>query len=563
MLKQRGRLQLPGLAQLRHYQPAWLAGDLLAGVTVAAYLVPQCMAYGELAGVGPIAGLWAIMPAMLLYAVLGSSPQLSVGPESTTAIMTAAVVGPLAESASDYALLAAMLALLVGLICIGGAIAGLGFLANLLSRPILVGYMGGVAILMMVGQLGKISRMDLAASSVGGQLQEFFSQLDQIHWPTLILSGLVLAFLLGLQRWRPNAPGPLLAVLLATAAVWLLHLEQVGVAVVGEIPAGLPQLVLPVLSGQALTPLVAAAMGIAVVGYSDTILTARAFASRRHNPIDANQELLALGVVNLGAGLLQGFPISSSGSRTAIGDAMGSKSQGFSLVALVVLLLVLLVLKPVLALFPKAALGAIVIYAAIKLIDVAELLRLQRFRRSELLLALTTTVGVLTTDLLVGVAIAISLSVIDLFARIANPHDAVLGKVPGLPGRHDIDDWPGAVTIPGLVLYRYDAPLCFANAENFKRRALAAIEAETAPVMWFVLDTEAVVNIDITAIDMLEALHNELAERSITLALTRVKQDLYRQLKKTPLVEKIGPERIFLTLHTAIEGFEQYRQHSG
>jgi sulfate permease, SulP family len=563
VLKQRGRLQLPGLTQLRHYQPAWLAGDLLAGVTVAAYLVPQCMAYGELAGVGPIAGLWAIMPAMLLYAVLGSSPQLSVGPESTTAIMTAAVVGPLAESASDYALLAAMLALLVGLICIGGAIAGLGFLANLLSRPILVGYMGGVAILMMVGQLGKISRMDLAASSVGGQLKEFFSQLDQIHWPTLILSGLVLAFLLGLQRWRPNAPGPLLAVLLATAAVWLLHLEQVGVAVVGEIPAGLPQLVLPVLSGQALTPLVAAAIGIAVVGYSDTILTARAFASRRHNPIDANQELLALGVVNLGAGLLQGFPISSSGSRTAIGDAMGSKSQGFSLVALVVLLLVLLVLKPVLALFPKAALGAIVIYAAIKLIDVAELLRLHRFRRSELLLALTTTVGVLTTDLLVGVAIAISLSVIDLFARIANPHDAVLGKVPGLPGRHDIDDWPGAVTIPGLVLYRYDAPLCFANAENFKRRALAAIEAETAPVMWFVLDTEAVVNIDITAIDMLEALHDELAERSITLALTRVKQDLYRQLKKTPLVEKIGPERIFLTLHTAIEGFEQYRQRSG
>jgi len=550
------RLPMPGLHRLLTYRRDWLRGDVLAGVTVAAYLIPQCMAYGELAGVGPVAGLWAILPPMLIYAVLGSSPQLSVGPESTTAVMTAAAIAPLlVGSSQSYSTLAALLALLVGLVCIAGSLLRLGFLANLLSKPILIGYMAGVALIMIGGQLGKISGMAIASNNIFGQFGEFLRQLDQIHPPTFLLSLLVLAFLFGVQRrWR-TAPGPLLAVLLATTAVALLGLDRQGIAVVGEIPAGLPQLALPPVALSELPPLLAAAVGIAVVGYSDNVLTARAFATRNGYEINANQELLALGAANLGAGLVQGFPVSSSASRTVIGDSLGNKSQLFSLVAFVVVIGVLLFLQPLLALFPKAALGAIVIYAATKLIEIPELMRLKRFRRSEFLLAIATLFGVLLTDILVGVAIAVGLSVIDLFARITHPHDAVLGTVPDVPGLHDIDDWPGATTIPGLVIYRYDAPLCFANAEDFRRRALGAIAAERVPVEWFVLNTEAIVEIDITAADMLLEFCDELASRHITFALARVKQDLYAQLRRAGVLEKIGADRIYLTLHTAIAGF--------
>ncbi|WP_306466970.1 SulP family inorganic anion transporter [Thermoleptolyngbya sichuanensis] len=548
---------MPGLHRLRAYRRDWLRGDVLAGATVAAYLIPQCMAYGELAGVGPVAGLWAILPPMLIYAVLGSSPQLSVGPESTTAVMTAAAIAPLlASSPQSYPTLAALLALLVGLVCIAGSLLRLGFLANLLSKPILIGYMTGVALIMIGGQLGKISGVAIQSDNVFGQFGEFFSQLDQIHRPTFLLSLLVLSFLFGIQRrWR-TAPGPLLAVLLATTAVALLDLERQGLAVVGEIPAGLPHLALPLASLSELPSLLGAAVGIAVVGYSDNVLTARAFATRNGYEINANQELLALGAANLGTGLMQGFPVSSSGSRTVIGDSLGSKSQLFSLVAFGVVIVVLLFLQPLLALFPKAALGAIVIYAATKLIEIPELKRLRRFRQSEFLLAIATLFGVLLTDILVGVAIAVGLSVIDLFARITRPHDAVLGTVPDVPGLHDIDDWPGATTIPGLVIYRYDAPLCFANAEDFKQRALGAIAAERVPVEWFVLNTEAIAEIDITAADMLSEFCDELASRHITFALARVKQDLYAQLRRSGLLEKIGTDQIYLTLHTAIAGFE-------
>ncbi len=552
---------MPGLARLQHYSPTWLRGDVLAGITVAAYLIPQCMAYGELAGVGPVAGLWAMMPPMVLYTLFGSSPQLSVGPESTTAVMTAAAVAPLvANSPNSYPVLAAVLACLVGVLCLIGYVARLGFLANLLSKPILIGYMAGVAVIMIAGQLGKISGIAIESESIFGQFFEFLSRLNEVHWPTLGLAAFVLVFLFTVQSRFPTSPGPLLAVLVATAAVWLFKLDQAGVAVVGLIEAGLPSPLIPAVGWSEVRTMIGAAAGIAIVGYSDNVLTARAFAARNRYKVDANQELLALGVSNFGAGLMQGFPISSSGSRTVIGDSLGSRSQVFSLVGLVVLLIVLLFLRPVLALFPKPALGAIVIYAATKLIEVPEFLRLRRFRRRELVLALITTIGVLFTDLLMGVSLAVALSVIDLFTRISNPHDAVMGETPSVPGLHDIADWPDATTIPGLVIYRYDAPLFFANVENFKRRALAAIEAEKTPVEWFVLNADAIPDIDITAADMLMEFHDELAARGITMTLARVKQDLYAQLRKSRLLDTLGPDRIYFTLHSAIAGFEQ-RSH--
>lgn len=553
---------IPGLQRLRSYPLSWLTGDVLAGVTVAAYLIPQCMAYGELAGVQPIAGLWAILPPIVLYALFGSSPQLSIGPESTTAVMTAAAIAPLvAHDSSNYANLTALLACAVGIVCLMGYVARLGFLADLLSKPILVGYMAGVAIIMITGQLSKIGGLSVHADKAFGQTLEFLGKMHQVHWPTLMLALVVLIFLFVVQRLFPNAPGPLLAVLLATGLVAGLHLEQHGVAVVGTIPAGFPHLALPDLSAPHLKTIFASAIGIAIVGYSDNVLTARSFAVRHQYKIDANQELLALGLANLGNGLMQGFPVSSSGSRTVIGDSLGSKSQVFSLVALVVVVGVLLFLRPLLALFPKAALGAIVIFAAIKLIEVAEFHRLYHFRRTEFVLALTTVVGVLLTDILAGVGIAVGLSVIDLFARVARPHDAVLGQVPDLPGLHDIEDWEGATTIPGLVIYRYDAPLCFANVENFKKRAWDAIKAEKMPVEWFVLNTEAIVEVDLTAIDALEEFQAELAANHITFALARVKQNLYAQLKRSGLLQKIGPDHIFLTLHTAIAAFQAYQQN--
>ncbi|MEB3166226.1 MAG: sulfate permease [Cyanobacteriota bacterium] len=551
------RDRLPGLSRLRAYRSAWWRGDVLAGVTVAAYLVPQCLAYGELAGVPPIHGLWATLPALLLYALLGSSPQLSVGPESTTAVMTAAAIAPLAAGDPQAAAgLASLLALLVSLVCVLAATARLGFLADLLSRPILVGYMSGVAILMITSQLGRICGIHLRSTAIPAQLLELLRRAGEIHLPTLLLALGVLLFLRLMQRLAPGAPGPLLAVLLSVAVVSLGHLEQRGVAVIGSIPAGLPRLSLPPAAPvDSLPYLLSAALGIAVVGTSDNVLTARAFAARSGDRIDAAQELLALGAANLGNALLQGFPVSSSGSRTAIGDALGSRSQLHSLVALVMVLLVLLALRPVLALFPRAALGAVVIAAALRLIDRAAFARMRRFKSSEFRLALITMAGVLFTDILVGVGLAVALSVIDLFARLMRPNDAVMGRVPNLAGLHDVTDWEGASTIPGLVIYRYDAPLCFANAGHFQERALAAIAAEPQPVEWFVLNAEAIVEIDITAADALLELADTLAARGIVVGLARVKQDLLQQLERAGIVERIGRDRFFPTLPTAVAAF--------
>lgn len=406
-------------------------GDLLAGLTVAAYLIPQCLAYGELAGLPPVAGLWAMLPAMLLYPLLGSSPQLSVGPETSTALMTAAV--------------ASLLALVVGLLCALGAGLRLGFLADLLSKPILVGYLAGVAVLMVCGQLHALTCTGLRADTLVEAVQQRLIVQGSVHGPTLALAAAALALMLALRRWAPAWPGPLVAVLLATAAVPLLHLEQRGVALIGAIPAGLPWPRLPSVAGSLddLQPLLAGGLGIALVGYSDTVLTGRGFAHRSGERLEANQELLALAAVNLGSALFQGFPVSSSNTRTALADVAGCRSQRYALVAAGVTLLVLLGLRPLLSQFPRPVLAAIVVYAALRLIDPEAFLRLWRFRPSECLLALGTLAGVLLTGLLTGVALAVGLSVVALFGRLVRPHAAVMGEVPGLAGFHDVADWEG------------------------------------------------------------------------------------------------------------------------
>jgi SulP family sulfate permease len=554
------RSVLPGVWVLAGYRRRWLRGDLIAGVTVAAYLVPQVLAYATVAGLPPVSGLWAIVPALAVYAVLGSSRLLSVGPESTTALMTAVVVGPLAGGdPARYAGLAAGLAVLVGLLCLVCWAARLGFVADLLSKPILVGYLAGVALIMMVGQLGKLTGVPVRGEAFFTQLASFLGHLPQVHVITLLFAAVVLAFLFLLQWRLPTAPGPLLAVLLATVAVAAFGLDRHGIHVIGRIPSGLPVPALPPIG--ALRDLALPALGVLLVGYTDNVLTARAFATRHDGEVNANQELLALGAANIGSGLLHGLPVSSSGSRTALADASGARTQLYSLVALACVVATLLFLGPLLTRFPSAALGAIVVYAAVRLIDLTGFRRLAAFRRSELLLALGSLAGVLVFDILYGILLAVGLSVAEMLSRVARPHDAIQGLVPGLAGMHDIDDYPAARTVPGLIVYRYDSPLFFANADNFRQRALAAVDEHAGPVAWFILNTEANVEVDITALDALDALRRELDRRGIVFALARVKQDLLDDLDAFGLTAKIGPERIFPTLPTAVAGYEEWRRH--
>ncbi|WP_371674278.1 sulfate permease [Streptomyces sp. NBC_00289] len=550
---------VPGLVSLLGYRRSWLTGDLLAGVTVAAYLVPQVMAYAGVAGLPPVAGLWAILPALATYALFGSSRLLSVGPESTTALMTATVVAPLAAGdAGRYAALAAALAVTVGLLCLVARAVRLGFLADLLSRPVLIGYLAGVACIMMVDQLPKLTGVPTTGTDFFPQLWFFVSHLTDAHPATVVFSAITLVFLLLMARYVRAVPGPLVAVVLGTAAVVAFDLDgRYGLKVIGEVPSGLPSLAVPDLSE--LPRLVLPALGVLLVAYTDFILTARAFTGHDDGPgLDANQEFLALGAANLGAGVLHGFPVSSSASRTALASSAGARSQAYSLVAGAVVLAVLLFLSPLLTRTPSAVLGALVVYAAVRMIDLAGFRRLASFRRRELLLALGCLAGVLALDILYGVIVAVGLSVAELLTRVARPHDAVEGLVPGVAGMHDIDDYPRARTIPGLLVYRYDSPLFFANAENFRRRALAAVGEQTEPVRWFVLNTEANVEVDITALDAVEELRRELVGRDVVFCLARVKQELLADLEAYGLVDSVGRERIFPTLPTAVAAYRAW-----
>jgi sulfate permease, SulP family len=544
---------------LRGYQRSWLRGDLLAGVTVAAYLVPQVMAYAEVAGLPAITGLWAAVAPLVAYAIFGSSRQLSVGPESSTALMTAAAVTVLvAGDQQNYAGTAAALALAVGAICLVCWLARLGFLANLLSHPVLIGYMAGIALLMIVSQLGKVSGIAVEGDSVLSELRFFVAHLGQVHLPTLLVAAGTFALLVALQRLLPRWPGPLIAMVLAAVAVAVLHLDQLGVKTVGTVPRGLPPASIPDFSTIDVGTLLPAALGVTIVAYTDNVVTGRAFAARRREVIDARQEFLALGAANLGAGLFSGFPVSSSGSRTVIGDAVGSRTQLYSLVTAAIVLLTMLFLGPALATFPLAALGALVMFAALRLIDFAELRRIARFRRSELFLALATTAAVLIFDVLYGIAVAVALSILDLLRRIARPHDGILGYVPGLAGMHDIDDYATGRQVPGLLVYRYDAPLFFANAEDFKHRALSSVEAADPPVEWFLLNAEANTEVDLTAVDALEEVRRTLAERGIVFALARVKFELREILASAGFIDRIGEDKVFMTLPTAVEAYQQW-----
>ena len=555
---------LPGIARLRRYERRWLRRDVLAGVTLAAYALPQVMGYAAVAGLPVVAGLWALVAALVVYVAVGSSQQLSVGPESTTALMTAVTIAPLAGGDPQrYATLAAALALLVAALSVVAWIARLGVLADLLSKPVLVGYMAGVAVLMIVGQLDKLTGVAMEGDSVVGQLKSFAGNVSDVDAAAVAVGAAVLALLLIGKCWFPRAPLTLLAVVMAAVVVAVLSLEDRGVEVVGTVPPGLPVPNIAEVSLDDLRQLLLPVFGVTFVAFSDNVLTARAFASRRGEAISANQELLALAATNTASGLVAGFPVSSSGSRTAVADASGAVSQVHSLVAASVVVTVAVVGRSVLATFPTAALGAIVTFAAIQLIDVAAFRSLARFRRSELLLAVVTTGAVVAVDVLYGVLAAVALSIVDLVRRVARPHDGILGYVPGVAGMHDVDDYPNARLVPGLIVYRYDSPLFFANAEDFKRRALQSLDHADGPVEWFLLNAKANVEVDSTALDALEALRSELDRRGVVFAMARVKQDLRVLLAASGFLDRVGEDRVFMTLPTAVQGYADWceQQH--
>ena len=560
----RGQLHLaaatPGLAQFLGYRRSWLRGDVMAGLTVATYLVPQAMAYATVAGLSPVAGLWAALLPLVIYALMGSSRYLSAGPESSTALMTAAALAPLAAGDSGrYAALAAMLAVLVGAVCLAGGLLRLGFLADLLSRPVLIGYMTGVALIMVAGQLGTLTGTQVTGDGIVPQLRSLAAALPDVHWPTLAFSAVVLVALVGFTRLLPRAPGPFIVVVLASAVVAVLSLNRHGIEVVGEVPAGLPSLGLSGVSISDLGVLIAASGGVALVAFSDSVLNARVFAARKGETIDANAELRALGLCNVGSAVCHGFPVSSSASRTALGEMVGARTQMYSLVTMSLLVAVLLFAHGLLATFPTAALAALVVYAALRLIDIAGFRRLASFRRSELILALLTAAAVLSFGVLYGVLAAVALSILDLLRRVARPHDSVLGFVPGVAGMHDIEDYPHAQLEPGLLIYRYDAPLFFANAEDFRSRAVAAVDANPDPVEWFVLNAEANVEVDLTALDAVDSLRQELNSRGIEFAMARVTWHLRDALDAAGLLDKIGKDRIFATLPTAVKAYRERR----
>jgi high affinity sulfate transporter 1 len=524
---------------------------------VAAYLVPQCLAYARLAGLPPVTGLWAALPALAVYALLGSSRVLSVGPESASALIVGSAVASLSTSHGlDPQTAATALALAVAVLALVAWIARLGFLADLLSRPVLVGYLAGVAVAMIVSQLPNLSGVASDHRDTLARALDMARGVGDVAFAPLLLGLAVVGALFALER-VPRVPGPLLVVLVATAVTAVFDLERHGVTTVGNVPRGLPSLVFPSLSGGAWRDVFVAAAGVTVVAFSGNVLTGRAFARAGDDRVDADQELLALAGANAAAGFVGGFPVSSSDSRTALAVAAGAATQLASIVAAVSVAVVLVVAAPLLESFPLAALAGLVVYAAIKLVDVAEIRRVFAFRRSEAVLMAAAFVGVVAFDLLVGIAIAVALSVADLLRRVARAHDAIQGSVKGLAGLHDVDDFPDATTLPGLVVYRYDAPLFFANAANFHDRVLAAVAAESAPVEWVVLNMEANVEIDLTATDMLDELRQDLTARGIVLALARVKQDLALYLDRAGVLERIGADHVFPTLPTAVEAFQR------
>lgn len=552
---------LPGFTVLRGYQVRWLRPDLMAGLTVGAMLIPQSMAYAELAGLAPQFGFYAVIGALAVYALVGTSRHLGVGPEPGTAILAAAGVGAIAGGDPErYIALMAALALVVAAICLAGFVARLGFLAAILSKPVLVGYITGVGLTLLSSQIAGFTGMEITHDGFFARFRQLLADTGAVHLTTLGIAAGTLGLILVLKRIAPRVPGALVGVVLATVIVAVFALDKHGVAVVGSIPSGLPVPGLPDVSLADLGRLLPVAASVALVGYSDNVLTARSIAAGRGYSIDANQELLALGLTNLSAGLSHGFPLSSSASRTVVPASLGSKTQLVSLLASAFVVAALLFLRPVLGEIPRPALAAVIVSAAIAIIDIRGYRSLLKVSTAEMVLAVLAALGVIVFGVLTGVLVAISLSIVFALHRIARPHDAILGDLPGVEGWVDVDAYPEAETEAGLVVYRFDAPLFFINAEHFHKRLEQVLIESPADAEWLVIDFEGIGSVDATAIDVLVELLQRLAELGVSkVVVARANDHVLSRLRRADLLEPAGTLGVFPTINSAVRAYRQHR----
>ncbi|NOK04940.1 MULTISPECIES: SulP family inorganic anion transporter [unclassified Myxococcus] len=551
------RRGLPGLRQARGYQRRWFRADLLSALTIGAMLIPQGLAYAQLVGVRPAAGLYAGVVGMFAYALFGPSRHLIIGPEAGAAILTAAALAPMAAGAdaARYASLAALLALLVGVLSLLGGLLKVGALADFLSKPILIGYINGAALIIIGSQLARLFGMERQSDTFSGQVFEVATHLERTHVPTLLLGLGVITTLVLLRRLLPRAPGPLILVVLTTMAGGLFQVEHGGIKVVGPLAAEPPAPGLPSLRFEDVRALLPAAFSLALVNYASSVLTGRFYADRFRYRLDSNQEFLGQAAANLANAFSQGFPVTGSDSRTAVNVSMGGRTQLVGVLAAGVVLVFALFLTPLLHDLPMVTLGAIVFVAAVYLLEFRAIIDLWRVRRVEAVLACVTMVGVLVLGILQGILVAVALALADLIRRAARPHDAVLGEREGVPGYHDIERFENAETVPGLVIYRFDAPLFFANARHLREQARALVSSADAPVRWFVLDASAVFDMDVTAAEGLEKLRREFEEEGVVLGIAEARAPLRALLRRTGLLERLGPENVHATVEAAVHHF--------
>lgn len=545
---------VPLLRDLRGYRSEWLSRDLIAGLSVTAVQVPTAIAYASLAGLPAETGLYASMLPVLVYALLGSSRQLVVGPDAATCAMLAALLMPLAQGDSAYYLqLSAALAIIAGLLMVIGGSAGMGFIVNFFARPILIGFLNGIALSIIAGQLGRLLGIAVVNRDFLPSLLELAGRIGETNFYSLAVGAGTLVVLVLTIRLAPRAPAALVALFVAGLAVFVLRLDAHHVRLVGEVPSGLPSFALPGVGYTGAQLVFMDALGLVVVSFTSGMLTARSFAARNGYAIDADREMRAIGFANMASGFFGGFAITGADSRTAVNDASGGKTQLVSVVAALATGAVALFLAGPLAHLPLAALAAVLIFSAWGLLDAAGVRRLRSIDRFESLLSLLTTVGVLVIGVLPGVVMAIALALLQVLAKIYRPADTLLGTVPGAGGYHELGVSEEARPIPGVMLYRFEAPLLFFNAEYFKSRVLSLVDGADPKPRWLVLSADAISQMDSTGAIALDDLYEKLRERGVQLVIARPKLYMRRYGQPLGLGRKIGAENIFLSLREAVD----------
>jgi high affinity sulfate transporter 1 len=549
---------LPGLDTLRRYDTAWLAHDIFAGVVLATILVPVGIAYAAASGLPGIYGLYATIVPLLAYALFGPSRILVLGPDSALAGVILGVVTPLSGGdPTRAATLAGMMAIVSGMVCILAGIARLGFVTELLSKPIRYGYMNGIALTVLISQLPKLLGF---SNKSEGPLRDLWAIAGAIldgrtNWVAFGI-GLATLIVILLLKNSKRLPGILIAVVGATIVVGALDLGTFyGVKVLGRLPQGLPGFVVPWIGYGDIVPVLIGGCAIAMVSFADTSVLSRAYAARLGSRVDPNQEMVGLGVANLATGFFQGFPISSSSSRTPVAEAAGAHTQLTSVVGALAIALLLLAAPNLLEHLPTAALAAVVIAAAIALIEIADLKRIYRIQRWEFWLAVVCFAGVAVLGVIPGIGLAIAIAIAEFLWDGWRPHSAVLGRAHGVKGYHDIKRYPDARRIPGLVLFRWDAPLFFANADFFKERALNAVATSPTPVRWLVVAAEPVTSVDVTACDMVAELDEALHARGIELCFAELKDPVKDKLKRFGLFAQLGESYFFPTIGVAVSRY--------